>query len=54
MALDHLPFHAPGIEEEEISEVVDTLHSGWLTTGPKVKQFEQEFAASIGASVGYT
>lgn len=49
-----LPFHLPDIDQAEITEVVDTLRSGWLTTGPKVKRFEQEFAASIGASVRYT
>jgi perosamine synthetase len=44
-----VPFHAPSIGEEEIAEVVDTLRSGWLTTGPKVGRFEREFAAAIGA-----
>ena len=44
-----LPFSPPCIGEEEIAEVVDTLRSGWLTTGPKVKQFEREFASFVGA-----
>lgn len=44
-----IPFHVPSIGEEEIAEVVDTLRSGWLTTGPKVKRFEQDFAAYVGA-----
>lgn len=44
-----LPFHAPDIGEEEIAEVSSVLRSGWLTTGPKVKEFEQEFAAMVGA-----
>lgn len=44
-----LPFNAPFIGLEEIAEVVDTLQSGWLTTGPKTKQFEREFAAYVGA-----
>ncbi len=43
-----LPFHLPEIGEDEIQSVVATLRSGWLTTGPKVKQFEQEFAERIG------
>jgi len=34
--------------EEEVAEVVDTLHSGWIGTGPKTKQFEREFAAYVG------
>jgi dTDP-4-amino-4,6-dideoxygalactose transaminase len=44
-----LPFSPPLIGEEEIAEVIDTLRSDWITTGPKVKRFEQEFAAFIGA-----
>jgi dTDP-4-amino-4,6-dideoxygalactose transaminase len=44
-----LPFSRPCIGEEEIAEVADTLRSGWITTGPKVKRFEQEFAAAVGA-----
>ena len=39
-----IPFYKPSIGPEEIGEVVDTLKSGWLTTGPKTKQFESEFA----------
>jgi perosamine synthetase len=38
-----IPFYKPSIGEEEINEVIDTLKSGWLTTGPKTKQFELEF-----------
>lgn len=39
-----VPFYRPNIERAEIQEVVDTLEKGWLTTGPKTKQFESEFA----------
>jgi dTDP-4-amino-4,6-dideoxygalactose transaminase len=46
---DFLPFAPPSIGEEEIAEVVDTLRSGWITTGPKTKRFETEFAAYLGA-----
>ena len=42
-----VPFFRPQIGSEEISEVVDSLNSGWLTTGPKVKQFETEFADAV-------
>jgi dTDP-4-amino-4,6-dideoxygalactose transaminase len=45
-----LPYCLPFIGEEEISEVADSLRSGWVTTGPKVKRFEQEFAAYVGAT----
>ncbi len=44
-----LPFHLPDIGEAEISSVVETLRSGWLTTGPKTKKFEEEFAKAVGA-----
>ena len=44
-----LPFHVPSIDQSEIDEVVEVLRSGWLTTGPRVKRFEQEFAAYVGA-----
>jgi len=43
-----LPFGAPCLGEEEVAEVVDTLHSGWIGTGPKTKQFEREFATYVG------
>jgi dTDP-4-amino-4,6-dideoxygalactose transaminase len=46
---EFLPFSPPLVGEEEIAEVVDTLRSGWITTGPKTKQFEREFADFIGA-----
>ncbi len=45
---DFLVFGAPLISEDEIDEVVATLRSGWLGTGPKVAQFEQDFAAYKG------
>jgi dTDP-4-amino-4,6-dideoxygalactose transaminase len=44
-----LPFHRALIEEEEISAVTEVLRSGWLTTGPRVKEFEAAFAAYTGA-----
>jgi perosamine synthetase len=48
MARVFLPFALPLIGEEEISEVIDTLRSGWITTGPRIQQFEEEFARYIG------
>lgn len=44
-----VPFHRAELGEQEIAEVVDTLKSGWLTTGPKTKLFEKEFAAYVGS-----
>jgi dTDP-4-amino-4,6-dideoxygalactose transaminase len=46
---EFLPFSRPTIEEDEINEVVDSLRSGWITTGPKVKLFEDELKAYTGA-----
>jgi len=46
---EFLPFAPPLIGEEEIAEVVDTLRSGWITTGPKTKRFEADFAGFLGA-----
>jgi perosamine synthetase len=46
----NVPFFRPAITDSEIQEVIDTLQSGWLTTGPKVKLFESGFAAAVGAS----
>jgi dTDP-4-amino-4,6-dideoxygalactose transaminase len=43
-----LPFARPDIGDEEIAEVVDTLKSGWVTTGPKSRRFEQDFSAFLG------
>jgi dTDP-4-amino-4,6-dideoxygalactose transaminase len=44
-----LVFGAPCLDEDEINEVVATLRSGWIGTGPRAKQFEDEFAAYVGA-----
>ena len=44
-----LPFHQPLIENEEIDEVVSTLKSGWLSTGPKVHQFEKSMSEYLDA-----
>ena len=44
-----VPFLRPHLGEKEIEEVVNTLRSGWLTSGPKVKRFETDFAAAVNA-----
>lgn len=49
--LPFLPFALPEIGEEEIAEVVSCLRSGWVTTGPKAKQFEADFSAFLGGGV---
>ncbi|RZL10683.1 MAG: DegT/DnrJ/EryC1/StrS family aminotransferase [Rubrivivax sp.] len=48
--LPFLPFALPEIGDDEIAEVVDTLRSGWVTTGPKARRFEEDFVAFLGDS----
>jgi dTDP-4-amino-4,6-dideoxygalactose transaminase len=50
MAMQHLPFHKPEITDDDVQSVVETLRSGWLTTGPKVKRFEEDFAKYVGCT----
>lgn len=46
---EFLPYGRQSIDEEDIAAVVQTLRSDWLTTGPKVNEFEEAFAAWVGA-----
>ncbi len=46
----HVPFFRPALTELEINEVAACLRSGWLTTGERVKRFEREFGAAVGAT----
>ena len=48
MSKTSVPFFRPDLSGGEIDEVVATLKSGWLTTGPRTKRFEEEFAAAVG------
>lgn len=41
----NIPFSPPDVGQEEINEVIDTLNSGWITTGPKTKEFEKKIAS---------
>ena len=43
-----IPFSPPDISEREIESVVETLRSGWITTGPKTKEFEKQIAEYVG------
>lgn len=52
MRSEFLPFCSESIGQEEIDEVLDTLKSGWITTGPKTRSFEQQFAEYLGAPGG--
>jgi len=49
--LSFLPFALPDIGEEEIAEVTAALRSGWITTGPRARRFEEAFAAFLGGGV---
>src|SRR6476469_4000961 len=44
-----LAFALPDIDGNELCQIKEALESGWITTGPKVHQFEAEFAAAVGA-----
>jgi dTDP-4-amino-4,6-dideoxygalactose transaminase len=44
-----LPFALPDIDDAEFEQIREALASGWVTTGPKTRQFEAEFAAAVGA-----
>jgi dTDP-4-amino-4,6-dideoxygalactose transaminase len=46
-----LPFSLPDIGDEEINEVIDSMRSGWITTGAKTKIFERDFAEFLGGGV---
>ncbi len=46
---DFLPFHRPSLGPAEEAELLETLRSGWLTTGPKTHRFEEAFARYLGA-----
>jgi dTDP-4-amino-4,6-dideoxygalactose transaminase len=52
LSVRDVPFSPPNISEEEIAEVVDTLRTDWITTGPKTKKFEEEFARRVDAPAG--
>ena len=51
MTQKFLPFSLPDIGDAEINEVVDTMKTGWVTTGPKARKFEQDFAEYLGHGV---
>lgn len=48
--LRNIPFSPPDITEEEIAEVANALRSGWITTGPKTKEFERQIAKYVGVN----
>jgi dTDP-4-amino-4,6-dideoxygalactose transaminase len=49
MPTPRIPFFRPDVGEKEVEEVVAALRSGWLTTGPRVHAFEEQFKAAVGA-----
>lgn len=46
----NIPFSPPDMSEAEVSEVAETMRSGWITTGPKTKEFEHKIALECGTS----
>jgi dTDP-4-amino-4,6-dideoxygalactose transaminase len=49
MRTTYLPFAVPDVDAAELAQIKEALESGWVTTGPKTRQFETEFAARVGA-----
>jgi dTDP-4-amino-4,6-dideoxygalactose transaminase len=49
MMMEFIPYAVPLIEDEEIKEVVDTIHSNWLSKGPKAVEFEKKFKEYVHA-----
>jgi perosamine synthetase len=49
MRTTHLPFALPDVDDDELREVAQVLRGGWITTGPKTKELEAQFAAYVGA-----
>lgn len=47
---NHIKFSWPDLTDEELNEIIDTFKSGWITTGPKTKQFEKDIASFVGTS----
>ncbi len=45
-----LPFARPAVGDDEINEIIDSIRSGWITTGPKVEKFSKQFAEYVGGS----
>ncbi|AYA78043.1 UDP-4-amino-4,6-dideoxy-N-acetyl-beta-L-altrosamine transaminase [Bacillus sp. Y1] len=48
--MDQIPYALPLIEDEEIKEVLDTLHSNWLSKGPKTVEFEKQFSDYVNSN----
>jgi dTDP-4-amino-4,6-dideoxygalactose transaminase len=50
MKLRNIPFSPPDMSEAEVEQVADALNSGWITTGPKTKEFEHLIAMCCGTN----
>jgi dTDP-4-amino-4,6-dideoxygalactose transaminase len=50
--MDPIPFHVPSLDESDIPGVVEVLREGWVTTGPRCRQFEDEFAKYLAEDSG--
>ena len=50
LKLKNIPFSPPDMSEAEVQEVADALRSGWITTGPKTKEFERLIAEYCGVA----
>lgn len=49
--MERIPFHVPSVDEQDIAGVLEVLRTGWLTTGPRCRDFEQAFGEFLGGKV---
>ncbi len=49
--MEPIPFHVPSVDEEDIPGVVEVVRGGWVTTGPKCREFETEFGRALGGQL---
>ncbi len=50
MTEKNIPFSPPSINQEDINNVIEVLKSGWITTGPKTKQFEKDITNFVNSA----
>ena len=49
--MERIPFHVPSLEEQDLDAAMAVLRSGWITTGPHTREFEQRFAEHLGEAL---
>ena len=49
--MEPIPFHVPSLDQADVPGVLEVLRDGWITTGPRCRAFESEFARMLGGDV---